>query len=312
LLTAPQSSYYCSLTAQFMLLRFPLYYPAFASLFLGNALPIQPVPAVHSNQQPAASPPTTAQIITRLTATIASLKSLRATVDANERINTKYVKAISTIKFTAKPLRVYLKNQKGIEVLYVTGQNGGDAWVYPGAFPYITLSLDPKGPLMRHDQHHTTLQVGFGTVAELLEGSDKLQDKTFNRSFKYVGDSTIQRKACYVLRSDYPQFRYVTYRVGKNESLATVAARFGCGEYRIMERNNLTVSSQLTEGQTLQVPNAYGRRTFVLVDPKSFLPLAITVYDDRGLYERFEFSNIVANQPIPAEEFSKDYNGYKL
>ncbi len=292
-----------------MLLLFPVPYAALASLFFTSATLI---PQALTSQQPATGSLTTPQLVSHLTTAIASLKSLRATVDARERINTKYITALSSIKLTTKPLRIYLKNQKGIEVLYVTGQNGGDAWVYPGAFPYVTLSLDPMGALMRRDQHHTTLQVGFGTIAELLEGSEKLQDKAFNRSFKYTGDSTFQRRPCYVLRSDYPQFRYITYKVGKDESLATIAARFGCGEYRIMERNSLTTSSQLTEGQTLQVPNAYGKRTFVLVDPKSSLPLAIAVYDDRGLYERYEFSNVIANQVIPAEEFTKDYKGYKL
>ncbi|MVN75454.1 DUF1571 domain-containing protein [Hymenobacter sp. HMF4947] len=264
------------------------------------------------SQQPTPSTLTTSQLITRLTAAISNLKTLRAVVDARERIGNKYIPAVSTIKVITKPLQIYLKNQKGVEVLYVTGQNNGDAWVYPAAFPYITLSLDPKGALMRRDQHHTALQIGFGTISDLLEGSDKLLDKSFNRSFRYVGDSTTQRRACYVLRSDYPQFRYISYKAGKNETPATVAARYGCGEYRILERNNLSPSSQLSEGQVIQVPNAYARRTIVLVDPKSFLPISVTVYDDRGLYERFEFSNVITNQPIPAEEFQKGYKGYKL
>ena len=248
----------------------------------------------------------------RLSAAIANLKSLRAVVEARERIGNKYLPALTTVKLTTSPLRIYLRNQKGVEVLYVTGQNGGDAWVYPAAFPYVTLSLAPLGTLMRRDQHHTTLQVGFGTIAGMLQGSDKLQDKSFNNSFRYAGDSTAQRRPCYVLRSDYPQFRYVSYKVGRGETIAAVAARFGCGEYRIVERNNLSFDSKLTEGQTLQVPNAYGKRTFILVDPTSYLPVSITVYDDRGLYERYEFSNVVANQAIPLAEFSKDYPGYKL
>lgn len=263
-------------------------------------------------QQPVVGKLTTSQVISQLTDAIENLKSLRAVVDARERIGNKYIPAVSTIKLTTKPLQVYLKNQKGVEVLYVAGQNNGNAYVYPAAFPYITLSLDPKGSLMRRDQHHTALQVGFGTISDLLMGSDKLLDKSFNRSFRYVGDSTIQRRTCYVLRSDYPQFRYINYKAGKNETTVTVAARYGCGEYRILERNKLSPSSELDEGQIIQVPNAYGRRTIVLVDPKSFLPIAVTVYDDRGLFERFEFSNVVANQPIPAEEFRKGYKGYKL
>ena len=165
---------------------------------------------------------------------------------------------------------------------------------------------------MRKGQHHTVLQAGFGMIADLLNGPDGKADNVFTRSFRYAGDSTSQGQPCYVLRSDYPQFRYVTYRAGKNESITSVATRFGCGEYRILERNGLSIDSKLAEGQVLQVPNAYGRRVIVVVNAKTYLPASVTVYDDRGLYEKYNFLDVVANQSIPAAEFSKDYKGYKL
>ncbi|HET9505164.1 MAG TPA: DUF1571 domain-containing protein [Hymenobacter sp.] len=262
--------------------------------------------------RPAAAPITTAQLTSQLTAAIQGLKTLRCQARAQERIGGKYHADKSTMKLSFNPLRVYLKNGKGVEVLYVTGQNGGDAWVNPNAFPYVTLSLDPNGALMRKGQHHTVLQAGFGTITDLLEGSAARADKSFNRSFRYAGDTTVQGRPSYILRSDYPQFRYVAYKVGKNETPATVAARFGCGEYRVLERNKLDIGQKLAEGQTLQVPNAYGRRTIIAVDQKTFLPNAVAVYDDQGLFEKFDFFDVVANQPIPAAEFSKDYKGYHL
>jgi len=255
---------------------------------------------------------TTPQLIARLTSSIQTLKSLRCQAEARERIGNKLVVDNSTMKITFNPYRVYLKNQKNVEVLYVTGQNNHEAWVYPAAFPYITLSLDPNGSLMRKGQHHTALQAGFGMIADLLDGPDGRGDNAYTKSFRYAGDSTAQGQPCYILRSDYPQFRYVAYRVGKNETIASVAQRFGCGEYRIVERNGLSIDSKLSEGQVLQVPNAYGRRVVVVVDAKTYLPASVTVYDDRGLYEKYAFLNVVANQPIPLTEFSKEYQGYKL
>jgi hypothetical protein len=271
----------------------------------GLALAARPAP-----RPAAAAPITTAQLTSQLMAAIQNLKSLRCQANAQERIAGKYHPDRSSMKLTFNPLRVYLKNGKGIEVLYVTGQNGGDAWVNPNAFPYVTLSLDPNGALMRKGQHHTALQAGFGTIAELLEGSAGRPDKSFNRSFRYAGDTTVLGRPGHILRSDYPQFRYVAYKVGKNETPATVAAHFGCGEYRVLERNKLDIGQKLTEGQTLQVPNAYGRRTLVVVDQKTFLPNSVAVYDDQGLFEKYDFFDVVANQPIPAAEFSKDYKGY--
>ncbi len=209
-------------------------------------------------------------------------------------------------------MRVYIKNHKNIEVLWVTGQNDGDAWVYPASFPYVTLSLDPNGSLMRRNQHHTALQAGFGTISDLLRTTGLRQDHGFSRSFRYVGDSTLQGRTCHVLRSDFPQFKYVSYKAGRNETLSTVADRFGCGEFRIMERNGLSPGATIAEGKVLQVPNAYGRRTTVCVDPKTYLPMLIQVLDDKGLFEKFEFFDVVANQPIPAEEFTTDFKGYNF
>jgi len=286
--------------ARFPLLRFSLVLAAG-----GLALAARPAP------RPAAvAPITTAQLTSQLMAAIQNLKSLRCQANAQERLAGKYHADRSSMKLTFSPLRVYLKNGKGIEVLYVAGQNNGDAWVNPNAFPYVTLSLDPNGALMRKGQHHTALQAGFGTIAELLEGSAGRPDKSFTRSFRYAGDTTVMGRPSHILRSDYPQFRYVAYKVGKNETPATVAAHFGCGEYRVLERNKLDIGQKLTEGQTVQVPNAYGRRTLVVVDQKTFLPNSVAVYDDQGLFEKYDFFDVVANQPIPAAEFGKDYKGY--
>ncbi|MBJ6109541.1 DUF1571 domain-containing protein [Hymenobacter sp. BT523] len=263
----------------------------------------------------ATSPPpaiTTEQLTTRMSAAIEGLKYLRCTVKAQERIGGNINQARSIMKLTYKPLRIYIKNQKGVEVLWLQGQNDGDAWVYPASFPYVTLSLDPNGKLMRSNQHHTALQAGFGTISDLLRTTGLRQDNSYSRSFRYVGDTTLQGRTGYVLRSDYPQFRYVSYKAGKNETIETVAERFGCGAYRVVERNNLSIGEKIPEGKVLQVPNAYGRRTVLCVDPKTYLPMLVQVNDDKGLFERFEFQDVVPNQPIPLEEFSKEYKGYKF
>ncbi|QKG52678.1 DUF1571 domain-containing protein [Hymenobacter sp. BRD67] len=259
-----------------------------------------------------ATPITTQQLTTRLISAILGLKTLRVATELRERVGTSTTHDYTQMKLAFNPYRVYLKNQKGVEVLYVTGQNDNEAWVYPAAFPYITLSLNPTGTLMRKGQHHTVLQAGFSLIANLLGGPNGRGDNTFSESFRYMGDTTAQGESSYILRSDYPDFHYISYRVGKNESIESIATHFSCGEYRIIERNKLSADSKLIEGQVLQIPSAYGRRVLVTVDAKNYLPTSVTVYDDRGLYEKYIFSAIVANQPISSAEFSKGYKGYKL
>lgn len=255
-----------------------------------------------------AAPITTAELSAKLLKAIDDIKTLRYTVAAQERVDGRYMPMKSVVKMTPTPLRMYLKNQKNLEILYVTGQNGGDAWVYPAAFPYVTLSLDPLGSLMRRDQHHTVLQIGFGLISTLLRDSDP----AFVRSFRYAGDTVAAGRPCYQLRSVYPAFSYVNYQAKAGETTASIAAKLHCGEFRILERNKLDVNAKLAAGQTIKVPNAYGSRTLVLVEQRTFLPAAVVVYDERGLYEKYEFTNVVANQPIAATEFAKGYPGYKL
>ena len=260
---------------------------------------------------PPAEPVTTQQVKARLKAAIESLQTLRCLIVGDERIGTKHVRGTTAVKLTSSPLQIYLKTQKAIEVLYVAGQNDGAAWVNPAAFPYFTLSLNPSGSLMRKGQHYTVLQVGYDTIGKLLE-ADSHPNATYTRTFRYAGDSLLQGQLCHVLRSDYPQFRYLTYRAGRGETVTSIADRFGCGEYRILERNSLAVGASLAEGQVLQVPNAYGRRVILVINAKTYLPASVTVYDDQGLYEKYTFLNVVANQPIPAAEFTRNFPGYKF
>ena len=256
---------------------------------------------------------TTEQLMSRLSSSIENLKSLRCSVRAQERLASGgYQQANTIMKMTFNPQRVYMRNIKGLEVLWVSGQNDGDAWVYPNSFPYVTLNLDPNGSIMRRNQHHSILDAGFGTIADLIKGSAQRRDHSYEKSFRYTGDSTIAGRPCYVLRSDFPQFRYVAYKTVAGDTPRRIADKFGCGEYRVMERNNLTPGKTLPVGKVLQVPNSYGHRTIVVVDQKLMLPLVVQVNDDKGLFEKFEFSDIVANQPIPLAEFSKDYPEYKL
>ncbi|MFC6224013.1 DUF1571 domain-containing protein [Hymenobacter artigasi] len=289
--------------------------PAFsitASTALRFAIPGGLLALMAATTPTAAPAITTEQLTMRMSSAIESLKYLRCTVKAQERIDGSIHQARSIMKLTYNPLRIYIKNQKGVEVLWLAGQNGGDAWVNPASFPYVTLSLDPNGKLMRGAQHHTALQAGFGTISDLLRSTALRQDNSYSRSFRYVGDTTLQGRTNHVLRSDYPQYRYVSYKAGKNETIGTVAERFGCGEFRVIERNGLSIGDKIPEGKVLQVPNSYGRRTTLCVDPKTFLPTMVQVNDEKGLFEKFEFSDVIPNQPIPLEEFSKDYKGYKL
>ncbi|WP_162910518.1 LysM peptidoglycan-binding domain-containing protein [Hymenobacter oligotrophus] len=274
--------------------------------------PVAPAPLAPA--APRATPteaPTADHLLSRLSMAISKLQTLRCTVKASERHAGSYQHALTQMKVASSPLRVYLRTNQGVEVLWVQGQNDGDAWVYPNRFPYVTLSLDPNGTLMRRTQHHSVADAGYGTIADLIRTAPQRSD-AYRRSFRYAGDTTLQGRPCHVLRSDFPQFRYIAHKTSAGETAGKIAERYGCGEYRIVERNKVDYTTPLPAGRVLQVPNAYGRRTILCVEQKTMLPLAVAVWDDKGLFESFEFSQVVANQPIAAVEFTKDYKDYRL
>ena len=46
------------------------------------------------------------------------------------------------------------------------------------------------------------------------------------------------------------------------------------------------------------------------IDKKMYLPINITVYDDEGLFEAYEFTKMRINHSFTSDEFSKNYKGY--
>ncbi len=100
------------------------------------------------------------ELIDKIFAAVDNVKTVRYNLQCNERIKGKMQHTESKVKLQISPRKLYLYI-KGIEVLWVQGQNNGNALVNPNSFPYINLNLDPYGSLMRADQHHTIPTITF-------------------------------------------------------------------------------------------------------------------------------------------------------
>ena len=87
-------------------------------------------------------------------------KMIKSILKITERGKKGYNYYESSVKLNRSPRKIYVYI-KGIELIWVNGWNGNKAYVKPNSFPYINLSLDPLGSLMRQDQHHTLNEMGF-------------------------------------------------------------------------------------------------------------------------------------------------------
>ena len=56
----------------------------------------------------------------------------------------------------------------------------------------------------------------------------------------------------------------------------------------------------------------YASKTLMYIDVQTKLPIALKIFDNGGLYESYEFRDIVINKAFDKEEFLKDFKDYKF
>ncbi len=252
------------------------------------------------------------ELIDKIFAAVDNVKTVRYNLQCNERIKGKMQHTESKVKLQISPRKLYLYI-KGIEVLWVQGQNNGNALVNPNSFPYINLNLDPYGSLMRADQHHTIHEMGYQYLYDILRDGYKKAGDNLNKYFTVMPDEKHNGRDCYKLAITFPDFAWVPYTVKKGENLTTIARKLRVSEYMVLENNpKLGGYNDVKEGQVIKVPNAYAKMTLLLVDKEHMLPVNNKVFDDRGLFETYEYFDLKVNPPIAPEEFTKTYKDYNF
>lgn len=261
----------------------------------------------------AQKPLTCKEIVFKMAKSINDVQSLKYNLKINERGKKGYNHYESSVKLNRKPRKIYLYI-KGIELLWLDGWNNNKAYVKPNSFPYVNLSLDPLGSLMRQDQHHTINEMGFDYFGSIVERMAlKLGDK-FDQYFKLEGEERYNNRPCYKITITNSDFAYTTYTVGTNESITSIARKLNVSEYMIVE-NNPKVKDYfdiLNPGQKLKVPNAYAKDVVIYVDQLYFLPIGIRVNDDKGLFEEYNYYFLQVNPKIDDAEFTTGYKDYKF
>lgn len=265
-----------------------------------------------------ASDPAPTDLMRRMLAAVGQMNTVTYRLVKIERLAGKNSSDESAVKLQNKPLKVYIKNVRpntGREILYVTGANGGKALVNPASFPYVNISLDPLGTRIRQGQHHTLNDVGFRRVADIMARQMREQADELPKLLRLEPAAvTFDGRPCWSVKMDDPRFKFVTYTVKPGgESLDQLGQRLGISEFMIGEKLpdfDGDYQRILPAGQTLQVPTTYARRTTVLIDKVSLLPVSIAIYDDKGLFEQYEYHDLKPNAAFHDNEFTADFKGY--
>jgi hypothetical protein len=243
---------------------------------------------------------------------IKNVKTIRTNIKALERINNVYSSAASDIKLNVNPRKLYFKGREGkLEILYVSGLHGNKAVVKPHVFPYLTLTLDPRGNLMRKNQHYTVNELGFdfiGRTVALILGKDR---DNLSKNLTYLGKHEHNGYSCFMIIYETKTFPYVEYTVQRKETVTSIALKQSINDYMLRTKNDLFNDfGYLKEGMKLQVPSMYCKKAIFYLDEKTMLPVSVSIYDEVGLFENYEYTNTKVNRPFDEKEFTKDYKEY--
>lgn len=252
------------------------------------------------------------EIIDQMLDSIRNIRTQRYEVKSTERVNGHLLFAESKIKINTSPKKIYFHSpKKGIEVLWVQGQNANNALVHSSSFPLMNFNLDPYGSIMRKDQHHTIFDLGFHYIGITIANTIVKAPKDFDKHFLYAGSINFDNHDCHQIVINYPEYKYIEYVTGKGETVTTIAHKLNTSDFKIRYINDLSsYFGAIKTGKKLLIPTPYSNKAIIYIDKKTSIPLSIKIYDENGLFESYDFSNIIINKPFQDDEFSKSFKGY--
>lgn len=245
-----------------------------------------------------------------------AIESMSFLMVKKERINGELITQSSEIKLIKNPLQVYTKQKTpkdGLEVIYDTRKSKTSALINPNGFPWVNLTLDPLGDIMRKNQHHTIMDSGFELVLSIIEHLMDKYHEEIDEMIQIKGSKVYKSVDCWVLEFNNSHFENINYTVKENENLLTIAQKFKISEYKILELNpSVKEYTNVSVGQNIKIINDYASKMVLIIDKKTLVPLSIEVFDDLGLYEHYTYSNLKLNPDFAPNEFSPDFDDYNF
>lgn len=241
------------------------------------------------------------------------ISSMQYTMKKEERIGDEIISQESFAKVTYEPYRAYTKQlapKEGVEALYVEGKNKNQAFINPNGFPWLTLSLDPYGKIMRKKQHHTILDAGYRHVISILEF---LFQKYGEEAAKMATLTEVERdgEPCWKVVFENPKYTEKKQVFQQNETVMSWAQKQKLSEYMILLLNpQLDGYDASLKGKAVVLPNDYCPKMTLVIEKQRMIPLLMEVYDRKGLYERYEYSDVTINPSFTEMEFSPEYKEY--
>lgn len=258
-----------------------------------------------------------ALVIERVIHAIEDLKTCQFEMRAKERIDNTYVFTHSAAYVNYEPRKIFMRafNENGglkNEILYIEGQNNGDALVASLGFPFINLNLAPLGSTMRSKKQLTILEAGGKFLGEMLAfGYPNMlkNDSKVKVDLLEVKDETHGKM--FHLTITNTDYAFAMVSTEGESSLRVFCNDIGVPEYKVLEINdNIDAFDDEVNGLTLLVPNYFCKVIKMKVRASDFMPISVSLFDEKGLYAQYAYDLFRVNPEISPQVFNKDNPAY--
>lgn len=255
-------------------------------------------------------------IVMQSIAAMKQVKTAFGRIQKSERVDGKMVKGDLIFKMQDKPYKVYLYNvtpDEGTEVLYADGWNNNKVYIHPNKFPYINLSFAPFSGILLKDKHHSVFDVGFRYTLAVIEHVLAQHGDDFDKYVSLQKEVVWEGRPCYVVQIDYPEYAFVDYTVLEGEHLLNLDQKLRVPAYKVLDINpGVKDFFDVKPGQVIKVPNVYARKVHFFIDKENLLPIVQIVYDELGLFEKYEYVKLDVNPKFHTDEFAPEWEEYNF
>jgi len=255
--------------------------------------------------------PSPISILSKTVSAINDIQTVKYSMKKKERQGKSFIDGEIKVKQANNPFRIYcylIKPNEGTEVLYKAPDK--KALIHIGFFPWITTSLDILGNRIMDDNHHPVNHSGFNYFGDIIDHLIKTQGTTKPDAITYKGEVRHNEQACHniILESDDYEIKEVT--ITKKERMSNFADRTYVSGYKLKELNDIDFGDYLEVGQKIKSPNYYAKSMNIYVSETSNLPVMMEIFDENGLFAKYDFHDVQVNTFMSDDEFSKDFEEY--
>ena len=253
-------------------------------------------------------------ILEKVFATNHKLTGIKVTMLLSERIDGKMMQKKTDFKISYNPYKLYMKQyypHKGLEILYIDGENDGKAFLNRNTRAVSNFTLDPLENLMRKNNHHSIFRAGYSYFLEVVENLWNTYDKNDDSIWQYKGLVKYNNIVCHKVVFQNNNFRYVPYKVRNGETLESISKRLQVCDYLILEKNpEINSFEDLKPGSTIMVPSEYAKQIIMYIDRDREFPIGLKNYDEKGLFQQYTYLHFELNPKFTAQDFSNENPEY--